>query len=225
MPGKTCAIVQAHRGSQRLPDKILLEVETRPMLWHVIHRLKQCKCLDDIIIAMSDVDINEPIVDLAKEMRVSYSIGSEHDVLDRYFKAASRFSVGTIVRVTSDCPLIDPALVDACIEYYNSNQYDYAVIDTTVNYPDGFDTEVFSYDVLKEAWLNARDGDREHVTTYIKRQAKQIGIFPGDKACNIKFSVDTTKDLTRVRRVFRLVRGKTFGVDEVLNLVKTGKIK
>ena len=170
------AIVQARTGSYRFPNKVLQKIGEHPMLWHVCNRLKDCRTLNMIVVATSKQSADRQIVDLAQRYDVRTYVGSELDVLDRYYRCATALDIKTIVRITGDCPLIDPMIVDKAVAYYLTNKFD--MVETTKNFLDGIDTEVFSYKILKEAWEKSTDvSDREHVTPYI-REHFSIGQLP-----------------------------------------------
>jgi len=222
-------------SSTRLPGKVLKDIAGKPMLWHVITRLKRAKSLNNIIVAISDNPADDPIVDLLDDMKVNYYRGSENDVLDRYYRAATLFgtvrtheTISTnetvIVRITSDCPLIDLKMVDKTVKYFLNSGCDYVSFGdirqpiSTV-YPDGFDIEVFSFDALRQAWMSETI-NREHVTTYIIENLR-TGFVPYDSGLRqpIRLSVDTGSDLTLIRWIFANL-GNRFGIRDVLRLLK-----
>ena len=118
------AIIQARMGSTRLPDKVLMDVGGHPMLWHMIERLKPAKNVDEIILAIPNTKENDILEQFAKENNLKYFRGSENDVLARYYETAKTFKVDVIVRITSDCPLIDPEIVDKVIEEHLQSKAD-----------------------------------------------------------------------------------------------------
>ena len=142
---KIAAIVQARMGSSRLPGKVLEDIAGKPMLWHLVNRLQKSKLLNGIIIATTTNDIDQPILDLAASIGVDSFAGDEKDVLDRYYQAAIKFGVDIICRITADCPLIDPQIVDQVIQHFLKEKVDLAFASL---YPDGFDTEVIAFSAL-----------------------------------------------------------------------------
>ena len=155
-------------GSTRLPGKVMKPLCGKPMLWHIITRLGYAKQLDKIIIATTDREEDKVIAKFAKETKTGFYCGSSGDVLDRYYQAAKIFNVAHIVRITADCPLIDPVVVDKIITYYQTKKCDYASNTIKPTMPDGLDTEVFSFKSLERAWAEAKKpSEREHVTSYI----------------------------------------------------------
>ena len=207
------AIIQARMSSHRLPNKVLMEINSKPMLWHVINRTMRAKHLEDIVVATTTKIEDKPITQLAKSLGVKAYRGSEDDVLDRYYKAATRYDADPIIRITSDCPLIDPSIIDRTIEYFFNNAVDYAS-----HAIDGFDVEVFSCEVLAAAWVNAEDKhDREHVTPFIIRNFKTGYLaYPNP---SIHLSVDTEEDLNLVRSIYKRL-GNDFGMQDVLKFME-----
>jgi glutamate-1-semialdehyde 2,1-aminomutase/spore coat polysaccharide biosynthesis protein SpsF len=221
------AIVQARMGSQRLPGKSLSRIAGMPMLGQVAARLKACRALDKIIIATSVNKADDPIAEFCRSRNLLLLRGSNEDVLDRYYQAARVFGADIIVRVTADCPLIDPRVVDRVIREYRRSKVDYAANSLIYTYPDGMDVEVFSFRALRKAHQEAKArAEREHVTPYIRNSGlfriKNVvnpgALPPGD----YKWSVDNQDDLDFVRQVYaRLYRkGRIFHMEEVLKLLR-----
>ncbi len=220
------AIVQARLGSTRLPGKVLLDIEGKPLLWHVIDRLKKASLVDKIIIATGKSDANKPIIELAAGMDTPCFCGSEDDVLDRYYRAAAIFGGEAIVRVTGDCPLIDPRIVDLVVGRYLEGGCDYAANTLNPTYPDGLDVEVFSFAALEKAWQEARwSSEREHVTPYIRNHPEIFRLAGVEHAIDLsclRFSVDRPEDLKLVREIFRYLYGggRIFYMEEILRLLE-----
>jgi spore coat polysaccharide biosynthesis protein SpsF (cytidylyltransferase family) len=172
MEFKTVLITQARSGSSRLPGKVLKEIGGKSLLQIHLERLKKCKTISEIIVATTIKNEDQVIYDKAQEWGFSASRGSESDVLDRFYQSVKDKNADWIVRVTSDCPLIDPVLVDQVINFVCENNKDYGSNILVENFPDGQDVEVFKFSVLKTAWENAiLSSDREHVTPYIKNNS------------------------------------------------------
>ena len=165
----TLAIVQARFGSVRFPGKILKEVNGFPLIQILFHRLSQSKKIDKIILATSKNIENDSLAILINNLGYDVFRGNELDVLDRYYNAAEKFKAETIVRITGDCPIIDPHIVDRVISIYDKGNVDYVSNTLVPTYPDGLDVEVFSFRALKMAQTKAKKPfDREHVTPFIK---------------------------------------------------------
>lgn len=190
MVSKTILITQARKGSSRLPNKVLKSISGKSLLQIHLERIKKCQNVDCIIVATTDRKEDKEIYDLALQFGVYSFRGSELDVLDRFYKACDSKNPIWIVRVTSDCPLIDPLLIDQVIEKVRSTDVDYGSNILLETFPDGQDVEVFKYSALKRAWSEAtKISDREHVTPYIRRNSDFMGgnMF---KALNVKSEID-----------------------------------
>ena len=150
-------IIQARMGSSRLPGKVLMKSDNgRPLLYHVVNQLRHCTKVKNLVIATTTNQEDDEIEKFANNNTIDVFRGSEKDVLDRYFQCAKKYSFSTIVRITSDCPLIDPQIVDKVIERFFSGNYDYATNTLIRTFPIGTDVEVFSFSVLETAWKNAQ---------------------------------------------------------------------
>lgn len=226
---RVVAIIQARMGSTRLPGKVFKTIVGKPMLWHVIERLKRAKIIDDIVIATTTKEIDRPITKLAMDLEVKSFAGSEEDVLDRYFYAAIAHKADVIVRIAADCPLIDPEVVDKVIRFFLESDFDYVSNSETATrkptYPEGLDTEVFSFRVLEKTWKEARwQSEREHVTPYIYKNHeifKVGGVECEEPMSDMRWTVDYKEDLEFVREVFRRLykKGEVFRMKDVLVLL------
>jgi len=226
MGKKIVAIIQARMGSTRLSGKVMMDIVRKPMLWHVINRVKHAKRLDDIVIATTTLNEDKQILELASEMGVRSYAGSEDDVLDRYYQAAIIYKVDVIVRITADCPLIDPTVIDRAIEFYLNHDFDYVGTGIKPTYPDGLDTEVFSFSALERAWKEATlASEREHVTPYIRKNPQIFNIksLENDEDLSyMRWTVDEERDLKFVREIYKRLykEGKIFYMEDILNLLK-----
>jgi spore coat polysaccharide biosynthesis protein SpsF len=202
-------------GSTRLPGKVLRDIEGKPMLEWVIERLKMSKLVDQIIVAVASGEENKSIVKLCKSHGVSIFIGSEEDVLDRYYQAAKKFNADVIVRITSDCPLIDPQIVDKVINVYleNKNKADYVSNTLHRTYPRGLDVEVFTFKSLERAWKKAKKPyQREHVTPYFyenPRLFRCLNVRNEENLSSMRWTVDEERDLKFVREVYKRFKDKS----------------
>lgn len=168
---RSVAIVQARTGSSRFPNKVLMDIEGRPMLWHVINRLRSSRLIDEIVIATTADKKDDRIEKFCQENSVEFYRGKESDVLDRYYQAAKIYKADPVIRITSDCPLVDPQVTDKAISTYLKNRDDLDAVHISL-YPRGLDTEVFSFRALERTWEEAKeDYQREHVTVYIYERA------------------------------------------------------
>ena len=224
----TAIIVQARLGSSRLPGKVLKEIEGKTMLGWVITRLQNAKQPDDIIIATTTSEKDEAIVEEAKKYGVKYFRGNEDDVLDRYYQTAKHFGVELIGRVTSDCPLIDPELIDEVLANFLSNfdKYDFCANTLKRTYPRGIGFSFVKFSALEKAWREAKQPyERVHVMPYIREHP---GIFSlcsyekeGKPLNHLRWTVDTEEDLQFVREIFkRLKNPGTAKWTDVLEIIE-----
>lgn len=223
------AIVQARMSSSRLPGKVMRDISGRPMLWHVVNRLRSAQSIDKIVVATSTDSSDDVIVKWCDDECISYYRGSLNDVLARYHGAALEYGARTIVRITADCPMIDPLLVDGAVKSFlaplepGERPLDYLGLDKS--FPDGLDTEVFSIEALSRAFKEARlPSEREHVTPYIwknKSDFRLRSIRHYKDLSHMRWTVDDRADLTFVRKVFDSFACplRVFYMEEVLRLL------
>ena len=221
------AIVQARISSTRLPGKVMKEILGRPLLWHLINRLKKAQLIDKIIIATTDNEIDTPILKFAESLGIDSYAGSENDVLDRYYQTAKKYRAETIARITADCPLIDPALVDNIIRQYLENKDKLDYVQSGISYPDGIvETAVFSFTLLEKAWREAKlPSEREHVTPYFWKNPhlfRVLTVENNEDLSYIRLTVDDEADFQLVSEVFRNLYkdGKIFHMEEMLDFLK-----
>ena len=218
------AIIQARTGSNRLPGKILLEIEGKTMLEHMIERVSKSKKLDKIVIATTNKKNDDAIVSLAKKLNVDYFRGSEEDVLERYYGACYQYKADIIVRLTSDSPLLDGKIVDDVIGEYTSNSYDFVstLAPSPRTFPNGLSVEVFSSQLLSNAQINAKKLDeREHVTLYILRRPDKFKIHRFDfknNSSKYRFNLDYPEDYEFLKKIFEYFypKDKDFKIDDVI---------
>tara|TARA_Y100000385_G_scaffold291004_1_gene366588 strand:+ start:864 stop:1622 length:759 start_codon:yes stop_codon:yes gene_type:complete len=205
---KTILITQARFGSTRLPGKILMKINSESLLEIHLKRLNKCKNVSKIILATTDKPEDKVIYDYAINQSFNSFRGSESDVLDRFYQAVRNEKPDWIVRVTSDCPLIDPILVDKLINFAHHNNTDYCSNTLVEKYPDGQDIEVFKFSALEAAWKNAiLSSDREHVTPYIRNNSdfKGASLFTAlnypcaSNYSKIRMTVDEAKDFNLIK--------------------------
>jgi len=213
------AIVQARMGSTRLPGKVMKDILGKPMLWHLFNRLKYAKKIDKIVLAVPDKDEDKVLLKLSEEMGIDSFAGSEEDVLDRYYKAAKKYGADVIVRITGDCPLIDPELVDEVIDYYLKNKDKLDFVHNGTTYPDGIvETEVFPFAALEKAWREAKlASEREHVTPYIWKNSDKFRTATleyNEDLSHIRLVVDDERDFRLVKEIFK----NLYKEDEIFHL-------
>ena len=167
------AILQARMGSSRLPGKVIRHVLGKPLIAYEIERLKQCERIQNIVLATSDKPSDDPIAAVGEELGVMVFRGSESDVLDRYYQAAKATNATTIMRVTGDCPLIDPEICNATIRDFFTQDADYIM--TSPRFAEGLDCEVFTFAALEASWKEAElASEREHVTLFIRNRPERF---------------------------------------------------
>jgi glutamate-1-semialdehyde 2,1-aminomutase len=202
---KVVAIVQARMGSTRLPDKVLKTICGKPMIELLLTRLSQSKEIDQIVVATSIDPRNLPLVACVEKLGYACEKGSENDVLERYVQAALKHKADTVVRITGDCPLIDPDLVDETIRKFNQGDFDYVSNSYPPTYPDGLDVEVCSFVALKRALEETtKPFDREHVTPYLRTPGlfKQDTVAGTEDHSLLRWTVDEPADFKVVSAVF-----------------------
>lgn len=203
-------------SSTRLPGKVLKEVRARPLLSYLIERARFCRGLERIVLATSEAPEDDPIARFSEEAGVLLFRGSESDVLDRYYQAARKFDADEILRLTGDCPLLDPAVCDAVIDDYRRGGIDYAY--TAPSFAEGMDCELFSFAALKRAWENAdRPSEREHVTLYFRNHPELIRQSAVENRVDdgrYRITVDTAEDFDVVQILLKNLyrEGKPFGI-------------
>jgi spore coat polysaccharide biosynthesis protein SpsF len=224
MKGKTVAIIQARMSSTRLPGKVLAPIGEQPMLAYVVNRARQAKTLDQVVVATALDETNQPIEDFCLATGIACYRGSEDDVLDRYYQAARHFQAAVVVRLTADCPLLDPGVIDKVVGVFQAGDYDYISNTIRPTYPDGLDTEVFSFQALERAWREAKlKSEREHVTPFIHKQPERFRLFNVENTEDLsaqRWTVDEPADLELVRAIYRYFKTPDFGMAEVLVLLR-----
>lgn len=219
------AIIQARLGSTRLPGKTLMVIEGDSLLGHLVRRVKASKYVNSIIIATTTKEEDNAIVSFARNNNLEFYRGSEDDVLDRFYKTAIKYDVETIVRVTPDCPLLDPKIMDLVISQYIGGNYDFVCNTMPSTYPDGLDTEVFSFKTLERVWNEAKKpSEREHVTPYIYSHPELFKIYNCTNHINtsgMRWVVDEAADYKFIAEVYKRLHreGEIFYMDDILDLL------
>ena len=215
-------IIQARMGSSRLPGKVLMKSDNgMPLLYHVINQLRHCSKVKNLVIATTTNQEDDEIEKFADNNSVNVFRGSEKDVLDRYFQCAKKYSFSTIVRITSDCPLIDPQIVDKVIERFFSGNYDYATNTLIRTFPIGTDAEVFSFSALETAWKNAQlPSEREHVTPHLRNKGnfKTINVENDTNISNLRLTVDRIEDFELINEILNNLSINPIHLENILEL-------
>ncbi|MDA2933996.1 glycosyltransferase family protein [Acidobacteria bacterium AH-259-D05] len=224
---RVLAIIQARMSSSRLPGKVLLDLVGEPMLGRVVNRTERAVMLDEVVIATTTKLVDEAIVQLCVACGWPYFRGSEDDVLDRYYRAAKQYQAEVVVRITSDCPLIEPEIVDWIVqEFLESGPVDYVSNGLSPRtFPRGLELEVIAFDALERAW---REDDnpiwREHVTPYINRQPERFTLkakLNNKNYSHMRWTVDTSDDLVFVRKIYEHFGHDRFSWREVIKLLQS----
>lgn len=227
-------IIQARMNSTRLPGKVLRPILGRPMLWHVVNRAKYVAGIERVVVATSDQAGDEPIRSFCEANQIECFAGSESDVLDRFYRAACEFKGDPIIRITADCPFVDPVLVGRLLEIYRRGSYDHVGVATGAGalfldsgrFPDGLDAECFSFNALCRAWREAEEAsDREHVTPYLWRAPKRfrVGTLTSERDySHLRWTVDNEADFELVVQVYEALfcEDKPFGMKDILALLE-----
>ena len=220
----TVAIVQARMGSSRLPGKVLLHLAGKPELWHVLNRLSYCSRLDSIVVATTTKEEDNQIEDFCNDSGLSCFRGSEEDLLDRYYQTAKKFDADPIVRITGDCPVIDPVIVDEVIDGFLNGEYD--VYGLGGEFPDGLDCTVYSFSAIENAWQYATlHSEREHVGPYLNKHPEKyrLGEYKIFKGLNHhRWTLDEEEDYRFLKEIFnRLYKpDNLFHTQDILDLLE-----
>lgn len=224
---KIVVIIQARMGSTRLPGKVMKKILGKEVILHDIDRVKQIKNLDKIVIATTTKKDDDVIFEIVKNYNPDVGIfrGSEDDVLDRYYKAAKEFNAKVVVRITSDCPLIDPNISDKVIDTFLNNDCDYCSNTLKQTYPRGLDTEVFSFEALERAWKEAKENyQREHVTPYLyenPEKFKLLNVSNDDDLSHLRWTLDTPDDFKFISEIYKRLynKEKMFYMEDILKVL------
>ncbi len=201
-------ITQARSGSTRLPGKVLLKVHGQELLKIHLDRIRKAKLVNEFVLATTTNTEDDVIQELCEKWGVRFSRGSEQDVLDRYYQAAKPYKPDYVVRVTSDCPLVDPEMIDAVVAFTLINDIDYGANILSEKFPDGQDVEVFKFSALEKAWNEAKlQSEREHVTPFIKKNSDYnagnlftaMDLPSKINYTGVRMTVDVPQDLELIR--------------------------
>lgn len=222
------AIIQARMASTRLPGKIMVNVAGKPILEHIIERIKKSQLIDKIVVATTVKEQDKPTIAIANKCNVESFAGSEEDVLDRFYQAAKVYEADIIVRITADDPFKDPEVIDKVVTCYlgYKSATDYASNTINPTYPLGLDVEVFSFDTLERTWREAKEPfEREHVTPYIWGHPeifRLANVQNEEDLSHLRWTLDNEADLEFIQEVYAILyrEGKIFLMDDILDLLK-----
>ena len=221
-------------GSNRLPGKVLMPIMGKPMLWHIVRRVRAVPSIEEVVVAVPDGPADEVLREFCSTNHIASFAGNEMDVLDRYYHAALAYHADPVLRITADCPLVDPDFIEKLIQLYRSDSYDYAAVAAGADahnlnggcFPDGMDAECFSFASLTRAWKEAQDPrDREHATRFIWRRKELFRctkLLADRKYPPLRLTVDHPQDLEVVSRIYeRLFReDRIFHLADVVDLLR-----
>jgi spore coat polysaccharide biosynthesis protein SpsF len=235
---KVVTVIQARMGSTRLPNKVFLPLAGEPLLYRMYERVKASPLTGTIVIAIPKELEDDPIESFCKEKNINLFRGDTYDLLERHYKAGLKYNAEAIVKIPSDCPLIDPVVISKTIKYYleNSDNFDYVSNLHPQSYPDGNDVEIMSMNVLKIAREKAyRNFEREHTTPYFWENPDKFRIgnikweTGFDYSMTYRWTIDYYEDYLFIKEVYDELynQNPTFGINDILNLlsVKPGLLK
>lgn len=226
---KVLAIIQARTNSSRLPGKVLISINKKKIIQHVYDRVSSAKLIDKTYVATTILDSDLELVKVCSKKNINIFCGSSDDVLDRYFQLAKLIKPIHVVRITADCPVIDPLVIDHIIQIHLDGNYDYTS-NTLINpFPDGQDVEIFKFSALENAFKNTKMlSEREHVTPYIKFNEKLFNIkkvLSEKDYKKYRWTLDEKEDLEVIKFIYDKLYSKNplFGMDDILKLYRKNK--
>ena len=232
---KIICIIQARMGSERLPGKVIKPIKGVPLIGYTIDRLKRSRYIDEIILATSDKEQDDKLVDVAQEYKIECFRGSEENVLERYVKCAKKYNGDIIIRITGDCPLIDPIIVDNVITKLIMYKYDYVRLDVPNTFIRGFDVEVFTkecllktYNIVNEIYGEIINKYKEHVTLFIyeNKELFNIGYVLGEKEFyrDYRICVDTIEDFQVVENIIENLKEDELRFSNIVSYIDESNI-
>lgn len=226
---KVVCCVQARMGSTRLPGKVMLPILGRPVIWHVVNRLRHSRLIDEIVISTSANPLDDVIGNFARSEGISCYRGKENDLMDRLYQTAKLFNANAIVRITADCPLIDPKVVDTVVKKFldNAEKVDYVSNIIKRTFPDGLDTEVIGYEALHKAWQEVTDEFwREWATMYFVENPQKFRLMNVEyfrDLSKLRWTLDYREDLEFIREVYKHLYSNNeniFYMEDILKLLE-----
>lgn len=211
--------------SSRLPGKVMMKLDNEnPILYYLINQLNHCKNINKLIVATTDLQEDKIIEGFSKKIGVKCFRGDANDVLDRYYQCAKKFALSNIVRITSDNPLIDPTLVDEAIKKFQTNDFDYLTNSFPRTFPQGTETEIFTFKALQKAWKEAKKpSEREHVTPYFYNNPNKFRIFNitySKNLSHLRWTIDRESDLKFVKTIILRIHKRPIIMEDILDLLK-----
>ena len=226
---KIVTVIQARSGSTRLPGKVTMEILDRPLLLRMIERVQRATLAGTIVIATTTESSDDVIEELCKKEGLHCYRGDRDDLLDRHYQAAKLYHADAVVKIPSDCPLIDPKVIDKVLQYYLAHDFDFVSNLHPATYPDGNDVEVMSMAAITQAWQNATlKMEREHTTPYIweRPESFKIGNVTWesglDYSMSHRWTIDYAEDFTFIKTVYEQLypTDPAFGLEDILHLTR-----
>jgi len=226
---KIVTVIQARSGSSRLPGKVMLHILGKPLLLRMIERVQASALKGEIVVATTNDKEDDVIEALCDEHKILCYRGSSLDLLDRHYQPGKWLNADAVVKIPSDCPLIDPKVIDKVLAYYLENDFDFVSNMHPATYPDGNDVEVMGFSALEQAWKEAkRDLEREHTTPYIWEHPEKFKIGNVawetglDYSMSHRFTIDYPEDFTFIKTVYEHLypTNPNFGLDDILKLLQ-----
>ncbi len=226
---KIDCIIQARLGSSRLNEKIFLRVNNIPLVEHLLKRIRKIKNLNRIILSTTNQSIDERLIKFSKKKKIDFYKGSEKNVLDRVYKTAKKFNSKNILFITSDCPIFDIDIANQVIETYKKNDCEFVNNSHFRSYPDGMDIQIFSFNVLKKSWLNAKSNlEKEHLTLYARRHQakfKTINLIAPRELHwpKLGLTLDEYKDYVLIKKLieyFEIKKNYYFSCRDSINIIR-----
>ena len=228
---KIVTVIQTRMGSSRLPGKVLLPLVDKPLLLRMYERVSFAKFAGEIVVALTNEELDDQLALLCQKNKINCFRGSKLDLLDRHYKAAKKKAAELVIKIPSDCPLIDPHVIDKVILYYinNREKFDFVSNLHPPSYPDGNDVEIINFETLETAWINAKkDFEREHTTPFIWENPEKFRIGNVvwetglDYSMTHRFTIDYKEDYEFIKRVYDELYPKNnrFGLNDILKLLE-----
>jgi len=217
-------MIQARVGSKRFPKKVLARIEKKPMIWHVINRVKKVKGVKDIVLITTFKKDDKILLKIAKENKIQSFAGDIKNVLNRHYQCALKYNADVIIRITGDCPLIDFKILEKMLNFYTRHDYDYVTNIYPPTFPDGLDVEIFSFKTLEKMANDAKlPSEKEHVTSYIRNHPNEFNIFNYENTndlSKLRWTVDEKQDIVFVRAIYKKMKPKMiFSMQDVMKVI------
>jgi len=222
---KIVAVIQARLGSTRFPGKVFADLSGKPLIWHVIERIKFSKFINEIVLATTTNPIDNELAEWAQKNDIKCFRGSENNVLERFYFAAKKYDATVVVRITADDPFKDPKIIDSVITMLVNNNLQFAYNNNPPTFPEGLDTEVFLFSSLERAYKESNDDfEKEHVTQYFYRHPelfKQENIFNHTNLSYLRWTIDTEMDYKMVKKIYSelYLDGKIFYFQDIISFL------